>query len=167
MSQIRRAIYAGSFDPLTYGHLNIIERGCRLVDELVVAVAHNHSKRNVFSPQERVDMIQATVEERGLRGVRASLFEGLLVDHARSIGAQVLLRGLRSVKDFEYEFQMALTNKELGGDLETVFLVTEGKYAHLASSLIREIAAMGGPVTGMVPPGIESRLVERLRNNRS
>lgn len=160
MPQVRRAIYAGSFDPLTLGHLNIIERGSRLVDELVVAVADNTSKKNVFTPAERVAMIRDTTSH--LAGVQATTFDGLLVEYARRIDARVLVRGLRSVKDFEYEFQMAMTNKALWPDLETIFLVTEGQYAHIASSLIREIAAMGGDISTMVPPAIADRLRTRF-----
>lgn len=160
MPPVRRAIYAGSFDPLTFGHLNIIERGSRLVDELLVAVADNTSKKNVFTPAERVAMISDATGH--LAGVRATTFDGLLVEYARRIDARVLVRGLRSVKDFEYEFQMALTNKALWPDLETVFLVTEGQYAHIASSLIREIAAMGGDISTMVPPAIADRLRARF-----
>lgn len=160
MAHVRRAIYAGSFDPLTFGHLNIIERGSRLVDELVVAVADNTSKKNVFPPAERVAMISDTT--RHLAGVQATTFDGLLVDYARRINARVLVRGLRSVKDFEYEFQMAMTNKALWPELETIFLVTEGQYAHIASSLIREIAAMGGDISTMVPPAIADRLRTRF-----
>jgi pantetheine-phosphate adenylyltransferase len=160
MTTPKRAIYAGSFDPLTFGHLNIIERGCKLVDELIVAVANNTAKKGVFTPDERIAMIADAT--RGLPGVRAATFEGLLVEYARKIDARVLVRGLRSVKDFEYEFQMALTNKALWADLETVFLVTEGQYAHIASSLVREIAAMGGDVSSMVPPSVAQRMADRL-----
>lgn len=155
-----RAIYAGSFDPLTFGHLNIIERGAALFDELVVAVARNTSKSGVFDTDERIAMIEEATQ--GWSNIRCDAFEGLLVNYARQIDASVLLRGLRSVKDFEYEFQMALTNRQLSGDIETVFLMTDGKYAHVASSLIREIVAMGGSVEGMVPPHIERALKERL-----
>lgn len=160
MTTPKRAIYAGSFDPLTFGHLNIIERGCKLVDELIVAVANNTSKHGVFSPDERVAMINDATY--GLAGVRGSTFDGLLVDYARRIDARVLVRGLRSVKDFEYEFQMALTNKALWADLETIFLVTEGQYAHIASSLVREIATMGGDISSMVPPAVAQRMADRL-----
>lgn len=160
MGQQPKAIYAGSFDPLTYGHLNIIERGSRLFSRLDVAVANNTSKKNVFSPPERREMVADAV--RDLDNVRVDLFDGLLVEYARKVGARVLLRGLRSVKDYEYEFQMALTNRQMNGDIDTVFLVTEGKYAHIASSLVREIVTMGGSVEGMVPPHIEAALAERI-----
>ncbi len=156
MTTNHRAIYAGSFDPLTYGHLNIIQRAASLFDELIVAVANNTSKSGVFSPDERIDMISDACA--GLDNIRVDTFAGLLVDYAAQMNAGILVRGLRSVKDFEYEFQMALTNKQLNDDLDTVFLVTEGKYAHVASSLIREIVSMGGSVKGMVPPEVESRL---------
>jgi pantetheine-phosphate adenylyltransferase len=131
-----------------------------LFDELIVAVAQNTSKTAVFSHTEKLAMIREAT--RGLRNVRVDAFEGLLVDYALRKKARVLVRGLRSVKDFEYEFQMALTNKQLGGDLETVFLATEGQYAHVASSLIREIVSMGGDVSGMVPPGVGRRLRRRF-----
>ena len=163
MENTRRAIYAGSFDPLTYGHLNIIERASRLFDELVVAVAKNTSKSGVFSPEEREAMIREATPD--LKNLTIDSFSGLLVEYARSVDAGILVRGLRSVKDFEYEFQMALTNKQLSGDIDTVFLVTEGRYAHVASSLIREIVTMGGSVEGMVPPHVEEQLRERLAPN--
>lgn len=160
MPQHKKAIYAGSFDPLTFGHLNVIERGARIVDKLVVAVANNTSKSGVFTPRERVEIIRESVGH--LHNVSVATFEGLLVDYARKTKATVLLRGLRSVNDFQYEFQMALTNKDLNRDIDTVFLATEGKYAHVASSLIREIVAMGGSVKGMVPKHVERRLDRKL-----
>ena len=160
MTLAPRAIYAGSFDPLTYGHLNVIERGARIVGELVVAVARNTSKHGVFSTEERMDLIREATTH--IDNVRIDAFEGLLVEYARSVDARLLLRGLRSVNDFQYEFQMALTNKELWPEIDTVFLATEGKYAHVASSLIREIVAMGGSVRGMVPEHVERKLVEKL-----
>lgn len=161
MPQHTKAIYAGSFDPLTFGHLNVIERGSRIVNTLVVAVAHNTAKQGVFTPTERIEMIKEATGH--LKNVVVDQFEGLLVNYARKTNATMLLRGLRSVNDFQYEFQMALTNKELCDKIDTVFLATEGKYAHVASSLIREIAAMGGSVNGMVPKHVEKKLYAKLR----
>lgn len=160
MAQHTKAIYAGSFDPLTFGHLNVIERGARIADRLVVAVANNSSKAGVFTPSERIAIIERSVGH--LKNVEVDTFEGLLVDYAKRVGATMLLRGLRSVNDFQYEFQMALTNKDLSNNIDTVFLATEGKYAHVASSLIREIVAMGGSVKGMVPKHVEKSLADKL-----
>jgi pantetheine-phosphate adenylyltransferase len=146
------AIYPGSFDPLTYGHLNIIHRGVELFPRLIVAVAENTSKKPMFSTAERVEMIGRCVGT--MEGVEVDTFSGLLVEYARAKNARVILRGIRSFQDYEYEFQMALTNKFLYPELETVFLVTDGAYAHLSSTLIREIVLMGGSVRGMVPDPI-------------
>lgn len=164
MKSSDRAIYAGSFDPITLGHLDVIERAAPMFEELVVAVAHNSAKRSVFSVDERIEMIRESVSH--LPNARVDAFDGLLVEYARKIGAGVLVRGLRSVKDFDYEFQMALTNRHLSTEIESIFLMTHGKYAHVASSLIREIAAMGGDVTGMVPDSVVWRLRQRLSGQR-
>lgn len=154
------AIYPGSFDPLTYGHLNIIERGVRLFSRLIVAVAVNTSKKGIFTLEERVEMIREATQ--GYPQVEVDSFSGLLVHYCKKKGARVILRGLRSFQDYEYEFQMALTNKFLYPDVETVFLVTENVYSHLSSTLIKEIALMGGSVEGMVPPPVVKRLKDRL-----
>jgi pantetheine-phosphate adenylyltransferase len=159
------AIYPGSFDPLTYGHLNIIQRGVELFSKLIVAVAENTSKKPMFLPSERVEMIRRCVGERP--EIEVDSFSGLLVEYARKRNARVILRGIRSFQDYEYEFQMALTNKFLCPELETVFLVTDGAYAHLSSTLIREIVLMGGSVRGMVPDPIAEWLEERVRTLKS
>lgn len=157
MSEI--AIYPGSFDPLTYGHMNIIQRGIQLFPRLIVAVAENTSKKPMFTVAERVQMIKDCIGRH--KGIVVESFSGLLVEYAKKKGARVILRGIRSFQDYEYEFQMALTNKFLYPELETVFLVTDGAYAHLSSTLIREIVLMGGSVKGMVPDNIASWLKKR------
>ena len=154
------AIYPGSFDPLTNGHLNLIERGARIFDELVVAILHNPGKTPLFSVEERLEMLrECTV---GRTNVRVESFEGLLVDYARQSKAQVVLRGVRAVSDYEYELQMAWMNRQLDSTLETVFMMPAGAYPYLSSKLVREIASLGGAISGMVPPSVEERLRVRL-----
>jgi pantetheine-phosphate adenylyltransferase len=154
------AIYPGSFDPLTNGHLDLIERGARIFDELVVAILHNPGKTPLFSVEERLEMLrECTV---GRTNVRVESFEGLLVDYARQSKAQVVLRGVRAVSDYEYELQMAWMNRQLDSTLETVFMMPAGAYPYLSSKLVREIASLGGAISGMVPPSVEERLRVRL-----
>lgn len=143
------AIYPGSFDPVTFGHLDIIKRGCQLFDLVVVAVARNPSKHPLFSVHQRVRQIQEAT--RHLSNVEVDSFDSLTVTYARVRQAQVLLRGLRAVSDFEMELQMAHTNKTLSDDIETVFLATSTEYSYLSSSLVKEIAKFGGPVDHLVP----------------
>jgi len=154
------AIYPGSFDPFTSGHLNIIERGTKVFDEIVVAVARNVSKNTTFTAQERVDMLTEIFKDR--KEVRVDSFEGLLVDYTKTIGTNVVLRGMRTVSDFEYELQIALANKTMNPDLETVFMVTDSKYSHIRSSIIKEIVALRGSVNHMVPGIVEEKLKEKL-----
>lgn len=156
----RTAIYPGSFDPLTMGHVDVVERAMRLFDRVVVAVARNSAKSAFFTPEERVDMVREVL--KGHPNVRVDTFEGLLVHFARETGATVLIRGLRAVSDFEYEFQMALMNRRLAPDIETVFLMTDADKAFLSSSTVKEVARLGGNVHGLVPDLVESRLRERL-----
>ncbi len=153
-----RAIYPGTFDPLTMGHVNIIERGLDVFDEVVVAIAHNTSKRTLFTEEERLRHLHAVFGANPR--VRIDRFQGLLVDYARSIQANVVLRGIRTVSDYEYEFQMALANKRLYPQMETVFMMTDAACSYLSSTIIKEIARFGGDVTGMIPPVI----AEELRN---
>ena len=154
------AIYPGSFDPLTYGHLNIIDRGVKIFDNLVVAVAHNVSKKTIFTLEERVDMLKDLFKSR--LEVKVDYFEGLLVDYAKKLGTNIVLRGMRTVSDFESELQMALANKTLYDDLETVFMVTDSAYSHISSSLIKEIITLNGSATEMVPAIVESKMREKL-----
>ncbi len=156
-----RAVYPGSFDPLTNGHLDLIERSLRIFDELIVAVVTNPAKTALFTEAERVEMIREAT--RGLRHIDIMVFEGLLVDFVAKAGAGAIIRGLRAVSDFEYEFQMALMNRKIREDIETVFLMPHEAYSYISSRLIKEIAGYGATVTGLVPPGVEKRLTEKFR----
>lgn len=149
---MRIAVYPGSFDPITNGHLDIISRASRLYDKLIVGVLNNGGKIPLFSSEERVDMISHVTE--GLDNVTCDVFNGLLVDFAKQNGATVIVKGLRTVADFEYEFQMALANKKLNPDAETVFLTTRHQNMYLSSSLVKQIAGFGGDISDFVPAEI-------------
>ena len=155
----RIAVYPGSFDPITKGHEDLIHRSLAFVDKLVVAVAVNVSKQPLFTLDERVALIEQTARDTAI-AVRA--FDGLLVDFARSVGATVIVRGLRAVSDFEYEFQMALMNRTLAPKLETVFLVPAFDLTYLSSSLVREVARFGGDVSALVHPAVQQALRQKL-----
>jgi pantetheine-phosphate adenylyltransferase len=150
------AIYPGSFDPVTNGHLDLIERGEKMFDKLIVAVLKNVEKVPLFSVSERVDMLCEVTKQWD--SVEIDVFEGLLVDYARKRGAAVILRGIRAISDYEFELQMALMNRKLEPRLETVFMLPGESYSYLSSKLVREIAHLGGPTTGLVPPSVEQRL---------
>jgi pantetheine-phosphate adenylyltransferase len=150
------AIYPGSFDPVTNGHLDLIERGEKMFDRLIVAVLKNVEKEPLFSVPERVEMLREVT--KGWAAVEVDVFEGLLVDYARRRGAAVILRGIRAISDYEYELQMALMNRKLEPRLETVFMLPGETYSYLSAKLVREIAQLGGPLTGLVPPVVEQRL---------
>jgi pantetheine-phosphate adenylyltransferase len=150
------AIYPGSFDPVTNGHLDLIERGEKMFDRLIVAVLKNTEKEPMFSVPERVEMLREVT--RQWESVEIDVFEGLLVDYARKRGAAVILRGIRAVSDYEYELQMALMNRKLEPRLETVFMMPGETYSYLSAKVVREIAHFGGPLTGLVPPTVEQRL---------
>ena len=156
------AIYPGTFDPLTNGHLDLIERGSRLFTRLHVAVARNIDKRPLFSAEERVAMLEQEIPD-GLKNVQVTTFDGLVVDFARQHGIRCLLRGLRTVSDFEYELQMALTNRDLSEDLETVFVMPTLRYTYLSARLIRETVALGADMSHLIPASIQERLRERLK----
>ncbi|MBA3341185.1 MAG: pantetheine-phosphate adenylyltransferase [Gemmatimonadaceae bacterium] len=155
------AIYAGSFDPITRGHEDLIQRSCEFVDRLVVAVADNSAKKPLFSPDERVDLIRRAVGDDPC--VEVMQFRGLLVTFAREVGASLIIRGLRAVSDFEYEFQMALMNRNLSPGLETVFMVPSVETTYISSSIIREIAQFGGSLEGLVHPSVAQALVEKYK----
>lgn len=158
-----RAIYPGSFDPVTYGHIDVIHRAAKMFDEVTVCVLDNKAKTPLFSVNERVKMIQDVVS--GMPNVRVDAYYGLLIDYAEKIGAHVSIRGLRAVTDFEYELQIAQTNKLLsGGKLDTVFLTTSMEYAYLSSSSVKEIAAFGGDISVCVPPEIERMVKEKYHD---
>ncbi|NUN52665.1 MAG: pantetheine-phosphate adenylyltransferase [Planctomycetaceae bacterium] len=159
---MRRALYAGTFDPVTLGHLDLIERGLRLFPALTVGVADNARKSPLFTAAERVAMLRGEIRRRGLGQVEVVSFRGLVVDWARDHGVDVLLRGVRTTSDFEYEYQMALTNRALAGDVESVFVMPSEKYAYLSSTLIREVVRGGGDVSRWVPPDVAKALGRRL-----
>ena len=155
----RIAVYPGSFDPVTNGHLDIIERGRPLFDEVVVAVLRNEGKQPLFSVDERIESIREMVDD----GVRVESFSGLLVDFMDRVGARAVVRGLRAVSDFEYEFQMALMNRRLNPRVETVFMMPREDYTYLSSRLVKEVFSLGGNLTGLVPEPVLARLRQRLR----
>ena len=154
------AIYPGSFDPVTNGHLDVAGRALKLFDRLIIAVAHNPEKHGLFTPQERVELIRRSVDSSA--NIEIVAFDGLLVDFAAKCGATAIVRGLRAVTDFEYEFQMALMNKTLSPDLETVFLASREAYTYLSSRVIKEVARLGGDVSRMIPPAVAVALREKL-----
>jgi pantetheine-phosphate adenylyltransferase len=153
------AIYPGSFDPLTNGHVDIIQRGSRLFDRIIVSVLVNLEKRPMFTVHERVDIARDVF--KGLSNVEVDTFDGLLVDYARSRRANVIVKGLRAVSDFEYEMQMALMNRRLNADVETVFMMPAEPYTYVSSRLVKEVVALGGSVTGLVPSTVEALLREK------
>jgi len=154
------AIYPGSFDPVTNGHLDLIERGEKMFDRLIVAVLKNVEKEPLFSLAERVEMLREVTKRWD--AVEVDVFEGLLVDYARKRGAAVILRGIRAVSDYEYELQMALMNRKLEPRLETVFMLPGESYSYLSAKLVREIAKLGGPLNGLVPPLVEQRIRSKV-----
>lgn len=160
----RIAIYPGSFDPLTSGHVDIIERGARIFDSIIVAILANDEKTPLFSERERIAIIQEVF--KGHPNVQVETFNGLLVDYAQLKKASVLVRGLRAVSDFEYEFQMALMNRHLAPGLETVFMMPDEKYTYISSRLIKEVFRLGGEVTGLVPPVVEEMLRAKQKANK-
>jgi pantetheine-phosphate adenylyltransferase len=155
----RIAVYPGSFDPLTNGHVDIIRRGARLFDRIVVAILVNEQKTPMFTTDERVAMVRE--EFAGEPTVGVDTFQGLLVDFAERQQASAIVRGLRAVSDFEYEFQMALMNRRLSARVETVFMMPAAEYSYISSRLVKEVVMLGGSVAGLVPPGVERRLEER------
>ena len=155
-----RAVYPGSFDPLTNGHLDLIERSLRIFDELIVAVVANPSKEPLFTVKQRLELIDECTA--GMARMRITSFDGLLIDLVDREQANCIVRGLRAVSDFEYEFQMALMNRKLRHTVETVFMMPHEKYTYISSRLIKEVASLGAPVTGLVPPLVEERLAQRL-----
>ncbi|MCL6518823.1 MAG: pantetheine-phosphate adenylyltransferase [Armatimonadetes bacterium] len=156
-----RAVYPGSFDPVTNGHMDIIKRAASLFDELIVAVAPNIGKKPLFDVVERVEMLREVC--RSLPNVRVDSFTGLLVRYAKAQGATVIVKGLRALSDFEFEFEMALMNRRLDSGIETVFMMTNAEYSYLSSSIVREVASFGGSVKGLVPEIVEKRLISKFK----
>jgi pantetheine-phosphate adenylyltransferase len=156
----RIAIYPGTFDPITYGHIDVINRATQLFSKVIVLVARNSSKTPLFSDDERVTMVRQVF--KGNKRIDVDGFQGLLVNYARRRGATVIIRGLRAVSDFEYEFQLALTNRKLAPKIDTIFLVPHEKYTYLNSTIVREVARLGGDVSRFVPSGVRRRLLVKL-----
>ncbi len=159
------AIYPGSFDPLTLGHLDLIERASHIFDQVVVAVGVNIRKKTVFSAAERLDMVKASV--RSLKNVKVDAFDGLLVEYARQKRIHVLLRGLRAFSDFEYEFQMALANRKLAAEIEMIFLMPKETHSYISSSTVREILDLGGDISQFVPPAVKKYIEKTYSKARS
>ena len=158
--QLKTAVYPGSFDPLTNGHIDIIERGIKIFDRIIIAVLHNPSKKALFSVEERVDMIRKSFN--GNKNIVVDSFDGLLIDYAEHRGAIAIIRGMRAISDFENEFQMALMNRKLSRKVQTVFLMTGLRWIFTSSSIIKEAAQFGGDINGMVPRPVKDRLEEKF-----
>ena len=161
---MKRAIYPGSFDPLTFGHLDMIERSSKIVDELYVSVLRNSAKNPLFSTDERVSMIEEMTSH--LPNVKVTAFDGLLVDYTGKIGANIIVRGLRAVTDFEYELQISQTNRIVNPDIDTIFLTTSLQYAYLSSTIVKEVASYNGDISKFVPEGIARKVYEKYNISR-
>ena len=159
-----RAIYPGSFDPVTYGHIDIIERSAKVFDKLIVAVLVNSAKKPLFTTQEKVDMIRKATSH--LDNVEVVSFSGLLVDFAKNMKADIVVRGLRAITDFEYELQMAQTNHKLEENVETIFLSTRLEYSYLSSTIVKEVASFNGDISQFVPKVVEQRIREKIQKRR-
>lgn len=157
----QKAIYPGSFDPVTYGHIDLIKRATKIFETVIVSVAHNSQKKPLFSVKERVEMLKEATA--GIEQVIVEDFEGLVIDYARKQKIDVIIRGLRMVSDFEYEFQMALTNRKLSGDIEHIFLMPSEQYSYISSKLLKEIALLGADLSSFLPKTVEAKLKEKLR----
>jgi len=165
---MRRAIYPGSFDPVTNGHLDIIERGCKLFDEIIIGILVNPDKQPFFTVEERKEMLNEVVKSINKRScaLRVDSFSGLLVKYAVAQQADVIVRGIRAISDYEYEFQMALMNRRLEPGIETVFMMPAETYSYVSSRLVKEVFQLGGTIAGLVPPLVETRMKEKLDRQR-
>jgi len=157
------AVYPGSFDPITNGHVDIIKRGLRMFDEIIILIAYNPSKVYLFSVEERMEMIREIFPD--IKGIKVDCYSGLLVDYLKMSGANIILRGMRALSDFEYEFQMALMNRRQTKQLETVFLMSGFKWFYTSSKLIKEVASLGGTVKTLVPDNVNQKLIEKFNTN--
>lgn len=162
---MKRGIYPGSFDPVTLGHLDIIKRASEIVDELIIGVLKNSTKKNLFSTEERIELLQRVTAD--IPNVRIISFDGLLVDCAEEYGTRTIIRGLRAITDFEYELQIAQTNKRLRPEVDTIFLTTSVEYAYLSSSIVREIASYGGDISHFVPQCILEDVYKKAKRGES
>ena len=160
----RTAIYPGSFDPVTNGHIDIVKRGTHLFDHIIVTIMFNPGKKTLFSVDERMEMLKESMKD--IPAISFDSFGGLLVDYANQTGAQAILRGMRAVSDFEYEFQMALMNRKLNRDVQTVFLMTGLRWIFTSSSIIKEAAQFGGDISDMVPPNVNRKIMEKFGTAR-
>ncbi|MBQ2763452.1 MAG: pantetheine-phosphate adenylyltransferase [Firmicutes bacterium] len=156
---MRICIYSGTFDPVTNGHMDIITRGAALFDKLIIGVAKDNYKKNLFQTEERIEILKEVTAD--LKNVEVEAFSGLLMDYCREKGACAVIRGLRAVSDFEYEMQMALMNKNLNPNVETVFLMTSQQHSFISSSIIKDVASLGGSIAGLVPPSVEQRIIAK------
>jgi len=157
----QKAVYPGSFDPVTYGHIDLIKRASGIFEEVVVAVAHNPTKNPIFSVKERVAMLKDAL--KGMNNITVEDFDGLVIDFARKKKIHVIIRGIRMISDFEYEFQMALTNRRLAADIETIFLMPSEQYSFLSSKLLKEAAGLGADLSSFVPAAVEKELKKKLK----
>lgn len=157
---IRKAVYPGSFDPVTYGHIDIIKRAALVFDEVIVAVAHNVDKKPLFSLKERVDMLKKATDS--IKNVKVDDFDNLAVDYVKAKGINVIIRGIRMISDFEYEFQMALTNRKLSSSIETIFMMPSEAYSYVSSKLIKEAAVLGADLKDFVPSFVEKELLKKI-----
>jgi pantetheine-phosphate adenylyltransferase len=160
-----KAIYPGSFDPVTFGHIDIIERAARICDELIVGVLQNKAKSPLFSVEERVTMLNEVT--KNMKNVKIIPFEGLLIDFAKQMDAQVIVRGLRAITDFEYELQMSQTNRKLNSDVETLFLTTSLEYSYLSSTTVKEVASFQGDISQFVPAFVADEVTKKIKERRS
>lgn len=159
-----RAIYPGSFDPVTYGHIDLIKRALKIFSEVIIAVAHNPDKQPIFSVKERLEMLKKVTQ--GMEGIVVVDFDGLVVDFARNNKVSVIVRGVRMISDFEYEFQMALTNRRLAEDIETIFLMPSEKYSFLSSRLLKEAGSLGADLSSFVPDFVADKIKQRLKTKK-
>ena len=157
-----KALYPGTFDPPTNGHLDLIQRGARLFDHLIVSILNNPVKDPLFTVEERAEMLRESISD--MSNVSVATFDGLMVDFARQQGAKAVLRGIRAISDYEYEFQMALMNRRLAPEIETVFLQPAGRYSFVSSRMLKQVFAFGGDITGLVPPEVLKRLRDRINH---
>jgi len=157
-----RAIYPGSFDPITYGHIDIVRRARKLFPKLIITIVANPNKHALFSVEEREGITRAALAEMGIEGIEVTSYTGLLIDCAHKLGASAVVRGLRANSDFDYEFQMALTNRDLDSDIETVLFMTAGKYSFLSSSIVKEVKHFGGDISSFVPDSVDRALSQKF-----